>query len=419
MTSLVDKLCDWRSHHGRGVRTALVGAGQMGRGLAAQIGRVEGLDLAVAVDVDRQRAVTALKLAGRTDPVDHPDPTRVAEGQPVALDNVEALWDLPVDVVVEATGIPGVGSEVAFRSLLARRHVVTLNAEADVTVGLQLARLARSVGVTYTIAHGDEPVAAKELVDFAHDLALEVICAGKGKNNPFDPQATPASVEQEALRRHMNPKMLASFVDGSKTSIEMAALANATGLVPDVIGMHGPTAQVAELSSVFVPGGQGGVLSAPGRVDFAYGPAPGVFCVVASDDEVVAEEMAYLGMGPGPYWTLYRPYHLASLEAPRTIALAVLDGEPGLQAAGWHAEVVAVAKRDLAPGDVLASVGGADVRGVIHPVDAADGLLPLGLCEGAVMAEPVRAGEPLPYGSVRLPDSPIVHLRGLQDRLLT
>lgn len=416
MTRL-ERLQQHVSDTGRPVRVALVGAGQMGRGLAAQVGRIPGLDLAVAVDVEADRAADALVAAGHTAP--ETDAGRAGEaldaGRGLALTAFEALPDLDVDVVVEATGVPEIGARVAESAMGGGKHVVMLNVETDVTIGLALADIARRNGVVYSIADGDEPVCAKELVDFAHELAFDVVCAGKGKNNPFIPTATPASCAAEAERKGMNPKMLASFQDGSKTMIEMAALANATGLPPDIVGMHGVTASVPELTRTLVPVGDGGVLSAPGRVDYAFGPAPGVFVVVTSDDATVREEMTYLSMGEGPNFVLYRPFHLASIEAPRTIVTTVLDRAPALQAAHWVAEVVAVAKQDLAPGDVLQGIGGDHVRGMTYPAAEADGLLLLGLAEGAIVTRPVRAGEPVPADAVDVVDSTIARLRAVQD----
>ena len=403
--------------NGRPVRVALVGAGQMGRGLAAQIGRIPGMELAAAVDVDADRAANAMRVAGKPSFVGDVDRATAAieSGSGVALTDAAALPGLPIDVVVEATGVPEIGARIAETCMDGGKHVIMLNVETDVTVGLALADIAKRNGVVYSIADGDEPVCAKELFDFATELAFDVVCAGKGKNNPFIPTATAASCAEEAARKHMNPKMLASFQDGSKTMIEMAALANATGLPPDIIGMHGVTAQVDELRRTLVPTSHGGVLSASGRVDYAFGPAPGVFVVVTSDDATVADEMQYLSMGEGPFWTLYRPYHLASIEAPRTITTAMLHGIPALQSSHWVAEVIAVAKHDLAPGDVLGGIGGDDVRGITYPVAEAQGLLLLGVAEGATVVRPVKAGEPLPADAVEIRESTISRLRAVQD----
>lgn len=417
--SYAARLREHEHEHGRPVRVGLVGAGQMGRGFAAQLGRIPGMTLAAVFDVDAERARHALEASGAVHVGTAADRAVavVADGGSVALGDADAAAELGLDAVVDATGVPDVGARVAHRCLLAGVDYITLNVETDVTIGRYLGALADASGAVYSVADGDEPVSALELFDFAHDLGFEVVCAGKGKNNPFNPRATPASEEASALRRGMNPKMLASFVDGSKTMIEMTALSNATGFVPDVVGMHGPTAKVDELASVLRPAADGGLLSAPGRVDYAFGPAPGVFVIVTGDDPIVGEQMRYMSMGDGPYWCLYRPYHLASLEAPRSVARAALERRSSLRPVTWTAEVVATAKRDLAPGDRIDGIGGTAVRGVIHPAEAADGLLPLGLAQHARVIEAVREGDPVPWSSVEVADNTILRLRRLQDDL--
>lgn len=417
--SYATRLRERESELGRPVRVGLVGAGQMGRGFAAQLGRVPGMTLAAVFDIDADRARHAIEASGGTNVDTAPDHAAavVADGGSVALGDADAAADLGLDAVVDATGVPDVGARVAQRCLLAGVDYVTLNVETDVTIGLYLGALADATGAIYSVADGDEPVSALELFDFAHDLGFEVICAGKGKNNPFNPTATPATEEASAIRRGMNPKMLASFVDGSKTMIEMTALANATGLRPDVVGMHGPTAQVGELPHVLCPAVDGGLLSAPGRVDYAFGPAPGVFVIVTGDDPIVSEQMAYMSMGDGPYWCLYRPYHLASLEAPRSVARAALERRSSLRPVTWAAEVVATAKRGLEPGDQIDGIGGTAVRGVIYPAESAVGLLPLGLAQHALVVESVDEGDPVPLSAVEVADNTILMLRRLQDQL--
>ena len=186
---------------------------------------------------------------------------------------------------------------------------------------------------------------------------------------------------EEAAAKHMNPKMLASFVDGTKTMIECACMANGTGLELSRRGMYGPETTVPELANVFRPAADGGVLDRPGVVDYATGPvAPGVFVVGRSDHPTVIEEMAYLSMGPGPYCAFYRPYHLASLEAPLTVATAALDRVSTLEPVAWKAEVVATAKRDLRPGDRIDGIGGSTVYGV---ADSAEAVAAGGCCRSA------------------------------------
>jgi predicted homoserine dehydrogenase-like protein len=346
----------------------------------------------------------------------------VADGRPAGLPDARMLVDLPVDVVVDATGVPDIGAWLSYAALTGGKDVATLNAEADVTIGLLLSRVAHASGQVYALCKGDEPVEVKELFDYVTDIGFEVVCAGKGKNNPLRPHDTPDSVADEAAAKHMNPKMLASFVDGTKTMIECASMANAIGLELSRRGMYGPETTVPELANVFRPAADGGVLDRPGVVDYATGPvAPGVFVVGRSDHPTVIEEMAYLSMGPGPYYAFYRPYHLASLEAPLTVARAALDRVSTLEPVAWKAEVVATAKRDLRPGDRIDGIGGSTVYGVADSAEAvaAGGLLPLGVAARATVVRDVAIDQPLAYEDVELDESStILQLRRLQDQLL-
>ena len=401
---------------GRPVRVGLAGAGQMGSGLAAQIGKIPGMSLVACADIDTSRAENALKLAGIETVKHNSDASdSIEKGQGGVVDKAAALAELPIDIVFEATGVPWVGAEVAEACINAKKHILMLNVETDVTIGMYLANKANANGVVYSVANGDEPVACKELYDFSVDLGFEIVCVGKGKNNPLDQTANPDTCLEKATRKKMNPKMLASFEDGSKTMIEMTALANAINLPPDKIGMNGPVSEVSDLNKVLIPKEDGGVLAGNGRVDYAFGPAPGVFSIVKSENPTVIEEMEYLSMGEGPYYTLYRPYHLASIEAPRSIGMAIINNEPGLQPKSWIAEVIGHAKKDLQKGDQIDGIGGFSSYGVTYPVSEADNLVPLGLLEGAVVAKDIKQGEPISYDSVELRENLINNLRKLQE----
>ena len=233
---------------GRPVRIGLAGAGQMGMGFVAQVQRIGGMTTAAIADVLPGRPKAAFAQAGVNGVVEGDDPDQlaqaVADGRPVAVADARLLVDLPVDVVVDATGVPDVGALLSYAALTGGKDVATLNAEADVTIGLLLAKVAHSAGQVYALCKGDEPVEVKELFDYVTDIGFEVVCAGKGKNNPLQPHATPDTVAEEAAVKHMNPKMLASFVDGSKTMIECASMANATGLELSRRGMYGPDTTV-------------------------------------------------------------------------------------------------------------------------------------------------------------------------------
>ena len=418
------RLRDREAELGRPIRVALVGAGQMGRGFAAQLLRMPGMSVAAVLDVQLDRARGALEQAGgKISDADTLDAKveAIENGESVALEGIGSLARLPVDVVVEATGVPDVGAQVALQSLLSGKHVATLNVECDVTVGKLLAQIAESSGSIYSVCRGDEPVETKILVDYARDLSFEVVCAGKGKNNPLDITATPESLAEQAQVKHMNPKMLCSFVDGSKAMIEMAALANTTGLRVSTRGMHGPASTVPTLAQTFALKEDGGVLETAGVVDYCTGPvAPGVFVIVRTDDPYINSEMSYLQMGDGPYFALYRPFHLASVEAPLTVCEMVLDGRPSLVSEHWTAEVGAAAKRDLSAGETIDGVGGSMVRGLIDDADdfRQERFAPLGVLAGATLVNDVPQGQMLTYDDVALDEhSTIVALRRLQDAL--
>jgi predicted homoserine dehydrogenase-like protein len=421
-----DRLQQRLEETGRPLRVGLVGAGQMGRGFAAQMLRMPGISLSAVLDVQRDRAEEALGQAGITP--DRATTTDAAaraieNGGSVALGGIDELGALPLDVVVEATGVPDVGAWAAIESLAAGMGFATLTVESDVTIGKYLALLARESGSIYSVCRGDEPVETKILVDFARDLNFEVICAGKGKNNPLDRYATPESLADRAARKGMNPKMLTSFVDGSKAMIEMAALANTTGLGVSKRGMHGPPSTVPTLHETFALREDGGLLERAGVVDYCTGPvAPGVFVVVRTEDPYVHHEMTYLQMGDGPYFSLYRPYHLASLEAPLTVYEMVLDHRASLTSEYWTAEVGAETKRPLKAGERIDGIGGSTVRGLIDPAEdfVRDNGVPLGVLAGATLRHDLPADHLLTYDDVDLlEDTTIVRMRRIQESMAT
>jgi predicted homoserine dehydrogenase-like protein len=403
---------------GTPIRVGLVGAGQMGRGFIAQVTGIPGMETVAVADVDPKRGMEALREVGL-------EPVEGLNGRPdrpaVTGDATELARSEAVDVVVEATGVTEVGARVAYEAIHEGKHVVMLNAETDATIGAILSRMARSAGVVYTGSAGDEPAAIMELYDFARSMGFEVMLAGKGKNNPLDPGATPESVAEEAARKKMNPKMLAAFVDGTKTMVEMATVANAIGFVPDVPGMHGPAeTDPRRLGEIFSLEVEGGILSSYGTVDYVRGVAPGVFIVVRSQEGPVRETLEYLGMGAGPNHVFYRPYHLTSLETPISVARAAIYGEEAIVSGERPtAEVVAVAKRDLGAGEKLGGIGGADYYGTVYPVSEAREMLPIGLAAGARTTRPVPKGSVIPRAGVELPENSfVVNLRRLQDAAL-
>ena len=420
-----------RQLEGRPVRVGLIGAGQMGTDIIVQTALMTGIDVVAAADavVENVFAAHAIAGTGALEPVlvqgRDAVSRAISRGQLAVLhSHREVCTAEGVDVVIDATGNPNVGAEVALATIAAGKHIVMMNVEADVTIGAYLAAKAAAAGVVYTLGAGDEPSATMELINFVRGLGYPIVAAGKGKNNAFRIDATPDAYVEEAKRRNMNPRMLVEFVDGSKTMVEMVAIANATGLVPDIPGMHGPDAPLASLHRVLCPREDGGVLSRKGVVDFTVSPgvAPGVFVVAEMRHPRLRERMNDLHLGEGPYYTFFRPYHLTSLEVPLSAAAAVLFGQSHMRPLPVpSAEVGARTKRDLAVGETLDAIGEYCYRGfALSRADARTyDALPLGLAQGAIVKRAIAKGDYLTYGNCA-PDErlKIVQVRRAQDELI-
>jgi predicted homoserine dehydrogenase-like protein len=391
------------------VTIGLAGAGQMGTDIVVEVALMAGVRIGAICEVRPQAAIDAAVMAGhaasditRAETASNID-RAIEAGKLAVTENFHALCSAGhIDVVIDATGNPNIGTLVALEAMRNGKHVVMLNVEADITIGRFLKQEAKRAGVVYTGAAGDEPAAALELIGFAQSLGFEIVAAGKGKNNPLKFDAMPEAYEAEARARNMNARMLVEFVDGSKTMIEMVAVANATGLVPDVPGMHGPSATREELARVLSTRADGGILTRSGVVDYSIGKgvAPGVFCVIKPRHDRVGERMTDLKVGPGPCYALLRPYHLTSLETPLSAVRAVMHKRPDMQPLDHPvAECAALAKRDLVPGQKLGKIGERDYRGfaMIWIEARQSGALPLGLAEAAKVVKPIKAGEKLSY----------------------
>ncbi|RWG52479.1 MAG: homoserine dehydrogenase [Mesorhizobium sp.] len=402
------------------ITIGLAGAGQMGTDIVVQVALMPGMRIGAISEVRPQAAIDAALLAGhdRSDIVQAPNAPaidRAIEAGKIAItEDLHALAAAGrIDVIIDATGNPNIGTLFALEVMKNGKHIVMLNVEADITIGRFLKEEARKAGVVYTGAAGDEPACTLEIIGFAKSLGFNIVAAGKGKNNPLKFDAVPADYEKEAAERNMNARMLVEFVDGSKTAIEMVAIANATGLVPDVPGMHGPTATLEELASVLCPREDGGVLHRKGVVDYSIGKgvAPGVFCIIETKHPRVLERMIDLKVGKGPYFTIFRPYHLTSLEVPLSAARAVVYKRADMEPLDHPvAEAVAVAKTSLGTGQSLGMIGENDYRGFAMTWDdaRAKGALPLGLAERAKVVKPVKAGDFLTYENCVPDDSMVI-----------
>jgi predicted homoserine dehydrogenase-like protein len=282
--------------------------------------------------------------------------------------------------------------------------------------------MAQKANCVYTVASGDEPGVCKMLYDFSRTLGFEVVCLGKGKNNPLNHYATPDSCRAEAESKNMNPKMLCSFQDGTKTMVEMAAVSNATGLVPDMPGMHGHKVDLDDLVKVLIPKEDGGILSKRGCVDYSTGRvAPGVFAIVATDEPRIITDMKFLSMGSGPYYMLYRPYHLCNIETPIAAAEAVIYRETTVVARTMVSEVVSMAKRDLKAGETIQGIGSADIFHRIYTYEEARARkgIPMGIAPGGEVLKDIPKGEMLTEENFAPDTSSFVYkLRQMQDVMI-
>lgn len=412
------------------VKVGLVGSGQMGTDIVSKIRNMPGMEVAIIADIDVDKALKALKFTD-LNKNNIKISQNIGEINDYVRNNKRVVTEdallIPevedIDVVIDATGVPELGAELALNSINTKKHIVMMNVETDVCVGPILKQMADNAGVVYTGAAGDEPAAIMELYDFAKSLGFEVVAAGKGKNNPLKPKANPDDLCEKAKEKGTSVHMLTSFVEGTKTMVEMAAVSNATGLTVDKIGMHGPDVKKEKLTHIFTLKEKGGILEEKGIVDYALGNvAPGVFVIITTDDERVKFSLDYSKMGSGPNYLLYRPYHLVSLETPLSAARAVINNQADISPEfGLVSEVITMAKKDLEPGDELDGFGGYTVYGSIAKASKAkeENLLPISLAKGAKVKTSIEEGEKISYDMVEVKkDSVLYELRSLQDRIL-
>jgi len=420
-----------RHAEGRPIRVGVSGAGWIGSGFVAQVAHMRGIQAQVLADANTQAAREAFLATGLSpDDLVETDSPGAAEdalraGKRVITGSYRLAARLEsIDIVADVTPSPAIGAETAMACIRNGKDVVLVNIEADVTVGRILSRLAREAGVLYTVSSGDEPGCLMELWDFVTALGYEPVVIGKGKNNPLDPAANPETVAESARRADKDPFQVASYVDGTKTSFEMACAANATGCRPMRRGMCGPLADLESVSRIFALEEDGGITKFPGAVDFVQGSAMagGVFITVRIDDRRIQDDLQYLKVGKGKYYTFFRPYHLWFLEAPLSVARACLYRQTTLVPLDRPvADVLTFAKRDLHPGERLDDFGGYTFYGMIDTAEEARraNALPIGLAPGAAVIRPLAAGAVITWDDVQLDESSlVVRLRRRQDELL-
>ena len=397
------------------IKVGVIGAGQMGFGMIGQISRIPGMSVTGISDINVEAAQRAADY--------YNSQADRKESITVSNDFREVIQSQNVEVIVDATGVPEVGANISLEAFRSKKHLVLLNVEVDITIGPVMHQMFKNAGLVYTGSAGDEPAATLELFEFAKTMGMEVLVAGKGKNNKLNVTANPSTAQEEANKKKMSSHMLAAFQDGTKTMAEMNLLSNAIGFVPDVVGMHGVAGDLDSVIKDLDVKDNGGVLNNFGVVEYVDGLAPGVFVIVKGQNEAVAHELNYLlKKGERDHHILYRPYHLASLETPITIAKAVLQHDSSIHPIGAPvSETVTVAKRDIKAGETLDGIGGYSVRGVLetHQDMKQNGHIPIGLISGKVVAKKdIRQGQFLTTDDVELdPTTTVWKLRSLQDHL--
>jgi len=428
-----------RENAGKPVTVGLIGAGKFGTMFAAQARLTRGMHLVGIADLDVARARRGLQTAGW--PADAHGALSLDEAhakrRTFVTEDAEALLGDPrIEVLVEATGLPRVGIRHCLLAIANGKHVVMVNVEADALAGPLLAHKARAAGVVYSLAWGDQPAIICEHVDWARAAGFKVVCAGKGtRYEPHYHASNPDTVWNVldrylsiADRASINPKMFNSFIDGSKSAIEMTAVCNATGLTPQTHGLGFPAATRFELAEVCKPASVGGTLEKEGVTevvssvyrdgrDVPHHLALGTYVIVEGETDYARrcfKEYAMLPDGSGRYAALYRPIHMIGLELGISVASCALRGEPTGAPNGFRSDVVATAKRALKARETLDGEGGFCVWGRQAPAELSlrNGWLPLGLAHDVRLKRDIAEGATLRWSDVEIdPSDPAVRAR--------
>ncbi len=419
---IVDTALQKRADANRPIRVGVIGAGYMGRGLVMQIiTAMTGMDCSAVYNRTIDTAELAYTQSGVDDVVRASDlktlENAIEAGRPVVCDDPMLLCEAGnLDCIVEATGEVEFGAQVVVRALKHGKHVVLLNAELDAVVGPELKVMADAAGVAITNCDGDQPGVVMNLYRWVKSIGYDPVLLGNMKGlqdhyrNPTTQQGFADAVKQK-------PKMITSFADGTKISMEMVVVANATGFGVGTRGMYGPKAKhVTEAPGLF----DVDELRRGGLVDYLLGaePGPGVFVLGYNDNPIKSQYAQYLKMGDGPLYTFYVPYHLPHLETPLTVARAVLFNDcAAVPLAGPVADVLTAAKTDLRAGQTLDGIGGYDCYGIIdnYSVSRAGNCLPMSLSDACVLKRDVKKDEIISYDDVDLPKGRLVdELRAAQ-----
>jgi predicted homoserine dehydrogenase-like protein len=431
------RLLEQRHAAGKPVRVILIGAGKFGSMFLAQVLHTPGLEVVAIADLDPARAKASCKAVGW-------DEARIAKTR-FTDDAPGAIAREGAEVVIEATGHPPSGIRHARAAIKAGAHIVMVNVEADVLAGPLLAAEARQAGVVYSLAYGDQPALTAEMVDWARATGFRVVAAGKGtKYLPLYHDVTPDDVwtyygltADEARAAGMNSQMFNSFLDGTKSAIEMAAIANATGLDVPSDGLLFPACGVDDLPHVLRPRGSGGVLEKSGMVEVVSSLERdgrpvfrdlrwGVYVVLEAPSAYAADCFKQYGLktdASGRYAAMYKPYHLIGLELNISVLSAALRKEPTGQPLAFRGDAVAVAKRALRAGEMLDGEGGYTVWGKLLPSASSfkAGALPIGLAHKVRLKSDIAHGAVVRWSDVEIDanDDTVMTRRAMEARFGT
>ena len=415
-----------RAAEGKPVRVGMIGAGKFGSMYLSQVPRTPGIHMVGIADLSPDRAKAALRNVGwKEDSFTATSLESAAKQGNTAIidDGMALIKSAHIDIIIDATGNPAIGIAHVLACCEHGKHIVMVNVEADALAGPLLKKRADEAGIVYSLAYGDQPALICEMVDWARAAGFSVVAAGKGtKYLSSYHSSTPDTVWQhygltaeDAAKGGMNAQMFNSFLDGTKSAIEMASVANATGLSAPT-GLRFPAVGVDDLSRILIPKADGGILDTRGQVEVISSlerdTRPvfrdlrwGVYVTFAADSEYVARCFREYGLVTDPsgqYSAMYKPYHLIGLELGITVASIGVRGESTGTPICWNGDVVATAKRDLAAGEVLDGEGGFTVYGKLFPAQESIALggLPLGLAHGVKLLKPVKAGQAVSWSDV-------------------
>jgi predicted homoserine dehydrogenase-like protein len=424
--SLIEKL-KARAAENRPVRVAIIGAGKFGSMYLSQVPRTPGIHLVAVVDLSPSRAKESLTRVGweesRFSAISLQDAAK--SGATFVTDDAEKTISSDyVDIVIDSTGSPAAGIRHALLCIEHRKHIIMVNVEADVLAGPLLARKAAEAGVIYSMASGDQPALIAEMVDWSQTIGLDVVCAGKGtKYLPIYHQSTPDTVwghygfsKEQVAGGDFNPQMFNSFLDGTKSALEMAAVANGCGLNPPTDGLMFPPCGVDDLPHILRPISDGGILPQKGTVEVVSSVELdgrpvfrdlrwGVYVVFEAPSKYVMDCFSQYGLktdSTGKYAAMYKPYHLIGLELGISVASIAVRGEATGATGEWRGDVAATAKRNLKKGEKLDGEGGFTVYGkLMRTADSLKlGALPIGLAHNMVLNKDIPAGKPVCWSDV-------------------